>query len=133
MNARADISRPVHDVRLVICREQHFLCPRKPFAGTAYWSGGPPLVSIATGYMGGDDEPDMKDRHTGPLRRDKRALKQDGYRGILAYWGKTGHWGHEGHWGYIGHWGIKRALGQRRALGHERHTGTLGQDGHTGA
>jgi hypothetical protein len=77
------------------------LLPKKHFAGTAYRPGGPPLISIATGYMGADDEPDIKDRHightghTGQLRRGKRALRQDGYRGIRG----KGALRQDGHWG----------------------------------
>jgi hypothetical protein len=86
------------------------LRPKKHFAGTAYRSGGPGSIRIATGHMGGDDKPDIKDRHTGhightgQLRRGKRALRQDGIRGHTGYQkgtegteAKTGSGGHTGH------------------------------------
>jgi hypothetical protein len=65
------------------------LCPKKPFAGTTYWSGGPPLVRIATGYMGGQGttsptaEIDIQDI------RGKKALGPDGHMGIQGH--REGH------------------------------------------
>src|SRR5690242_15112494 len=79
---------------------------------------------------GGDDEPDIKDRHaghTGQLRRSKMPLSQDGYRGIWAHWGIKRHWGMPGTGGYrtLGQMGSQDGLGGAyRALGQ--------QDGHWG-
>jgi hypothetical protein len=100
------------------------LCPKKHFAGTAYRSGGPGSIRIATGHMGGDDEPDIKDRHTGQkgMKRAQRALKHRRAQGVTG--GHTGQNGTEVSAGLRGSYGQK---GIERAL---RHDGLRGHTGH---